>query len=291
MKSMTGFGKNEITIDGRRLRVEIKSVNQRFLDINIRLPRFLMFLEEEIRKYIKSRISRGRVDVFLNYYSEREDSKKVNVDLGLISAYYKAAQEIEKSLGIEGSVTVSELMRLPDAVTFEENDGDEEAFKQLVLKTLEGAVDELIAAREEEGEKLMKDIRMRLETILSYAQKVEAKEDVVVKEYRDKLKERLSVLLEGADVDEARLAQEVAIFADKCNITEEVVRIKSHVKHFEEAEKSDKPQGRNLDFIVQELNREFNTIGSKSSDAEITGIVIAGKGEIEKIREQIQNIE
>lgn len=291
MKSMTGFGKNEITIDGRRLRVEIKSVNQRFLDINIRLPRFLMFLEEEIRKYIKSRISRGRVDVFLNYYSEREDSKKVNVDLGLISAYYKAAQEIEKSLGIEGSVTISELMRLPDAVTFEENDGDEEAFKQLVLKTLEGAVDELIAAREEEGEKLMKDIRMRLETILSYAQKVEVKEDVVVKEYRDKLKERLAVLLEGADVDEARLAQEVAIFADKCNITEEIVRIKSHVKHFEEAEKSDKPQGRNLDFIVQELNREFNTIGSKSSDAEITGIVIAGKGEIEKIREQIQNIE
>ena len=126
---------------------------------------------------------------------------------------------------------------------------------------------------------------------MSYAEKIESKEDIVVNEYREKLKERRSVLLEGTDVDEARLAQEVALYADKCHITEEIVRIKSHVKQFREAEKSDKPQGRNLDFIVQELNREFNTIGSKSSDAEITGLVITGKGEIEKIREQIQNIE
>ena len=291
MKSMTGFGKSEITNDGRKIRLEIKSVNHRFLDINIRMPRFLLFLEEEIRKYLKTVLARGRVDVFVNYSSERADAKKVVVDMPMIHGYYEAAAEIEKSLGIQNSLNTSDLLRLPDAVSFEENDADEDALKDLLLSTVRVAAGELIAAREAEGAELLVDISQRLAQILLLADEIAKKEDIVLEEYRLKLKERITDMLDGTSMDETRLAQEVAIFADRCNITEEVVRVRSHVDQFTVAVSSGLPQGRNLDFIVQELNREFNTIGSKSSDAGITKMVINGKVEIEKIREQIQNLE
>lgn len=291
MKSMTGFGKSEIAKDGRKIRVEIKSVNHRFLDINIRMPRFLLFLEEEIRKYLKTVLSRGRVDIFVNYSSERADAKKVVVDMPMIHGYYHAASEIERSLGIQNNLNASDLLRLPDAVTFEENDADEEALKELLLSTVRAAAEELLAAREAEGAELLVDVNQRLAQILLLADEIAKKEDVVLDEYRLKLKERITDILDGASVDETRLAQEVAMFADRCNITEEVVRVRSHVEQFSAAVSSGLPQGRNLDFIVQELNREFNTIGSKSSDAWITKMVINGKVEIEKIREQIQNLE
>ena len=291
MKSMTGFGKSEITKDGRKIRVEIKSVNHRFLDINIRMPRFLLFLEDEIRKYLKSVLSRGRVDVFVNYSSERSDAKNVVVDMPMIHGYYEAAAEIEKTLGVQNNLNAAELLRLPDAVTFEENDTDVDALKELLLATVGAAAEELLAAREAEGAELLMDVNQRLAQILLLADEIAKKEDVVLEEYRTKLKDRIADLLDGAVVDETRIAQEVAIFADRCNITEEVVRVRSHVEQFSTAVSSGLPQGRNLDFIVQELNREFNTIGSKSSDAGITKMVIGGKVEIEKIREQIQNLE
>lgn len=291
MKSMTGFGKSEIAIDGRKLRVEIKTVNHRFLDISIREPRFMMFLEDEVRKYLKKHLSRGRVDVFIYYSSERIDAKKVIVDMPLVTAYLQAAREITEGTGIENDVTVSQLMRLPDAVTYEDENSDEQALKTLLYTNLDAALAELTASREKEGAQLKGDIIARLDTILAYAREIESKEDVVVTEYKAKLKERLQEILDGADVDEQRLAQEVAFYADRCNITEELVRIKSHVKQFKTAAEENTSQGRNMDFIVQELNREFNTIGSKTQDNEILKRVIAGKGEIEKIREQIQNIE
>ena len=291
MKSMTGFGKSEIAIDGRKLRVEIKTVNHRFLDISIREPRFMMFLEDEVRKYLKKHLSRGRVDVFIYYSSERIDAKKVIVDMPLVTAYLQAAREITEGTGIENDVTVSQLMRLPDAVTYEDENSDEQALKTLLYTNLDAALVELTASREKEGAQLKGDIIARLDTILAYAREIESKEDVVVTEYKAKLKERLQEILDGADVDEQRLAQEVAFYADRCNITEELVRIKSHVKQFKAAAEENTSQGRNMDFIVQELNREFNTIGSKTQDNEILKRVIAGKGEIEKIREQIQNIE
>jgi uncharacterized protein (TIGR00255 family) len=291
MKSMTGFGKSEITKDGRKIRVEIKSVNHRFLDINIRMPRFLLFLEDEIRKYLKTVLARGRVDVFVNYSSELSDAKKVVVDMPMIHGYYSAAAEIEKTLGVQNNLNAAELLKLPDAVTFEENDADVEIIKELLLSTVRAAAEELLAAREAEGAELLVDVNQRLKQILQLADDIAKKEEVVLEEYRVKLKERISDLLDGAQADENRLAQEVAIFADRCNITEEVVRIRSHVEQFSVAAGSGLPQGRNLDFIVQELNREFNTIGSKSSDAGITKMVINGKVEIEKIREQIQNLE
>ncbi len=291
MKSMTGFGKSEIAEDGRKIRVEVKSVNHRFLDINIRMPRFLLFLEDEIRKYLKTVLSRGRVDVFINYTSEREDAKKILVDMPIICGYFNAAQQIEKTLGIANTVQTADLLRLPDAVTFEENDADQEAIRALLLKTVEAAAKELIAAREAEGQELIADIEGRLGLILKSAGEIEGREDFVLADYRQKLTDRIAELLGNVPVDETRIAQEVALYADKCNITEEVVRIRSHVEQFMQAVATGLPQGRNLDFIVQELNREFNTIGSKSSDAAITKLVIAGKVEIEKIREQIQNLE
>jgi len=291
MKSMTGFGKSEITEDGRKVRVEIKSVNHRYLDINIRMPRFLLFLEEDVRKYLKNVLNRGRIDVFINYSSEREDAKSVTIDISVLHGYMSAAKRIETEMGVENDLRASDLMRLPDAVQFEENENDESALRQLLLKAVESASSELIAAREAEGAQLLSDVSARLSAILKFSEEIAGKEEDVLQEYRAKLKQRIESLLDSALLDETRLAQEVAIFADKCNVTEEVVRIKSHVEQFLSASASGLPQGRNLDFIVQELNREFNTIGSKSADAHITKLVIAGKVEIEKIREQIQNLE
>lgn len=291
MKSMTGFGKSEIAIDGRKLRVEIKTVNHRFLDISIREPRFLMFLEDDVRRHIKKHLSRGRVDVFIYYSSERTDAKTVIVDMPLIKAYLKAAEELGECAGIQNDLTVTSLMRLPDAVVYEDENADEDALRTLLYTNLDAALEELKKAREKEGEQLKNDIIQRLDTILSYVGQIEGKEDIVVQEYKAKLKERIEELLDGAEVDEQRLAQEVAFYADRCNITEEAVRLRSHVKQFKASTAENAPQGRNMDFIVQEMNREFNTIGSKTQDNEILKQVIAGKGEVEKIREQIQNIE
>ena len=291
MKSMTGFGKSEIALDGRKLRVEIKTVNHRFLDISIREPRFMVFLEDEVRKHIKKSINRGRVDIFIYYSSEREDAKNVIVDMPLINAYIEAAENISRQHGIVNDLGVTALMRLPDAVTYEDEHSDEDALRELLYTNLDAALEELKAAREKEGEQLKKDIMKRLDTILVYVNNIASKEDIVVYEYKMKLKERLQELLDGAEINEQRLAQEVTFYADRCNITEELVRIRSHVKQFKAAAEEDTPQGRNMDFIVQELNREFNTIGSKTQDGEILKQVIAGKGEVEKIREQIQNIE
>ncbi|MEG0356532.1 MAG: YicC/YloC family endoribonuclease [Christensenellaceae bacterium] len=288
---MTGFGKSEIAIDGRKVRVEIKSVNHRFLDISIRQPRFLMFLEDDVRKLLKMHLNRGRIDVFINYSSEREDAKKVLVDMPLVRAYVEAANQIVKQTEIKDDLAISHIMRLPDVVTYEEEDSDEEALKNLLTINLNAALAELMDARQREGNQLKNDIVKRLDLILESVQRIHEKEDTVVDEYKQRLNDRLKEILDGTEVDQQKLAQEVAFFADRCNITEEIVRIKSHVKHFKASMEENTPQGRNMDFIVQELNREFNTIGSKSQDMEIVEAVIAGKGEIEKIREQIQNIE
>ncbi len=291
MKSMTGFGKSEIAIDGRKLRIEIKTVNHRFLDISVRQPRFLMQMEEYIRKCVKERLARGRVELFINYASERDDSKKVVVDLPLITAYKDAARRIAEATGVEDDLTAARLMRLPDAVNYEEEEMTEEMLKELVDVNLTHALDELIAARTREGAELKKDIVYRLNLLIELAQSIKSREHTVVADYKKRLEDRMAELLDGAEVDAQRIAQEVAFYADRCNITEELVRIQSHVQHFLDSTTQDGAQGRNMDFIVQELNREFNTIGSKSQDQDITQAVIVAKGEIEKIREQIQNIE
>lgn len=288
---MTGFGKCEKSIDGRKIRIEIKTVNNRFLDINIRQPRFMICYEELIRTNIKKQLQRGRVDVFIYYSSDRSDSKSVSVDISLVEGYMKAAELIAEHIGIKNDLTVSQIMKLSDAVIIEENENDEEAVKQLLSETLEESLKELITARRIEGSQLKIDILKRLDLLIAITDEIKEFEEVVVEEYRTKLKDRLDAVLENNMIDEQRLAQEAAVYADRINITEELVRIGSHILRFKALANESGAQGRNMDFIVQELNREFNTIGSKSQNGIILENVLKAKGEIEKIREQIQNVE
>lgn len=290
MRSMTGFGRGEAIEGDVRITVEIKSVNHRFLDLNVRIPKTLMSLEEHLRNIIKESISRGRLEVFVSHYGSI-CQKTVLVDEKLAKAYIEAAGKLEKDLCVQNDFCVSQLMRIPDILTVESSDDDTETLKRILTKATKDAVGELAGAREREGMRLAKDMDKRFDLINSFAKIVHDKEGAVIVEYKEKLSSRIQELTEGLDLDEGRLATEIAYFADKQNVTEETVRVFSHVKSAKNCLNEAKPQGRQLDFLLQELNREFNTIGSKSSDLEIINAVLMAKGEIEKIREQVQNIE
>ncbi|MBR0026381.1 MAG: YicC family protein [Clostridia bacterium] len=289
--SMTGFGRAAVERDGREMTVELKSVNHRYLDLGIRLPRQLNFLEDVLRKAVSAEFARGHVDIFVNYRNTRKDARTVSIDSALLSAYLTAAREANQEAGLADDLTLSGVLRLPDVTTITEADEDREIVAELTREAVKAAAAELRAMREKEGENLAKDLTARADTVLSLAERIGERAPLVVDEYRTKLNARIEDLLSGVDVDRARLATEVALFADKANIDEELVRLHSHVKQFKNMMKSDEAVGRKLDFIVQEMNREFNTIGSKANDAEIASLVIEGKAEIEKIREQVQNIE
>ena len=227
---MTGFGRAEAEQSARKVTVEIKSVNHRFLDMNIRMPRTLMFLENEVRDIIKSQISRGRLEVFINYYSLSEDDKKVIPDISFVKAYMKALQEIKASVRLKDDIKLSHIVRLPEAVKVEEVQEDENAYRQLLTSAVSGAVKALADMREKEGAALKDDMLMRLQTLKDLTQKIEAKEPVVIGEYREKLKKRLSELLTDTELDENRFKAEVVYYADRQNITEEVVRLKTHIE-------------------------------------------------------------
>ena len=290
MNSMTGFGRGEAIEGDVRITVEIKSVNHRFLDLNVRIPKSLMFLEEHLRNIIKDSISRGRLEVFVSHYGSICE-KTVLVDEKLAKAYIEAAKKLEKDLAVQNDLCVSQLMRIPDIMTVGSSDDDTETLKRILSEATKKAVDKLTDAREREGKRLAQDMEKRFDMLNCFAKTVHDKEGSVIVEYRDKLSSRIQELTEGLEIDEGRLATELAYFADKQNVTEETVRVFSHVKSAKNCLKELKPQGRQLDFLLQELNREFNTIGSKSCDLEIINAVLAAKGEIEKIREQVQNIE
>jgi len=291
MQSMTGFGRADTEIDGRLISAEIKSVNHRYLDINIRMPRFLGFLEEDVRKAIRAQLNRGRVDVFINYQTSREDAKSVEINMPVIKSFLMAAEQIEESAGVKNNMTMSDVLSLPETVKVRDADEDEDALKTLLLKSIGDALEKIEDARAKEGASLKEDISMRLDLLKEFTNGIEQLSDTVVDEYKEKLKNRLKDLIEATDMDESRFNTEVAIFADKCNITEEIIRLKTHLNAFKKDLEKKGPCGRRFDFLVQEINREFNTIGSKSSDVTITSIVIEAKAELEKIREQIQNIE
>lgn len=289
MNSMTGFGRAVVCDNGRELSIEIKSVNHRFLDINIRIPRILMFLEDYLRNIIKSRLSRGRIDVFINFSTVSEDDKDIQIDIQLIKSYLTAFSDIHNQTGIDNDIAMSNILRIPDAIKIKENELNEEELKNLIKNAAGTALDNLIKMRSAEGAGLIKDILMRLSNISELAEKLEKFENTVTAELREKLNKRISELSE-LNIDETRIMQEIVFYADKQDITEEIVRIKTHVANFEKtAEKN--TSGKQLDFIVQELNREFNTIASKSANIEVTNLAIEGKSLVEKIREQVQNIE
>lgn len=291
MHSMTGYGRMSVERDGRQLTVELKSVNHRFLDLSFRMPRSFNFLEDSARKLIGEYLSRGHVDLFATYRNTREDSRRVEVDQALLDAYMTALDNIAETTGLEDDRTLSLATRLPDVLTVAEADEDQDALRDLMREALTGALEQMQAMREKEGEALKSDISSRIDTLEKMTGEIEARYPETVAEYQQKLKARVEELLGGAAMDEQRLMQEVAIMADRSAIAEETVRLHSHFAQVRGFMEASEPVGRKLDFIVQELNREVNTISSKSQDVPITRLVVEAKAEIEKIREQVQNVE
>ena len=290
MKSMTGYGRCHIEEDGREMTVEVKSVNHRFLDISYRLSRTLSFLDDAVRKGVGARLARGHVDVFVSYANHRQDAKEVRVDTALALAYKKAVGELSAALGRESDLPLSDYTRLPDVLTVQEKEEDQQTVRALFERALCGALDGLVTMREQEGERMRADILEKIGNIERIRDRVAERAPLVVAEYRDKLHQRIAALTEG-EIDEARLITEVAIFADRAAIDEELVRLLSHAAAIRAAAEMTESVGRKLDFLVQELNREVNTIGSKASDTMIAQAVVEAKGEIEKLREQVQNVE
>lgn len=290
-KSMTGYGRYEYQDKDMSMTVELKSVNHRYCDVYIRMPRQLSCFEDRIRSLITGSVSRGKVDVFVNWEAHGEGAKEVILNEDLARAYFDAMAKLAGNLGLRDEISVSTLARFPEIMRVENKEEDEESIWSVMQGVVRSAVEKLVSMRETEGEKLrnsLLDICMKIE---SYLTQLEERAPMVVVEYKEKLLSRLEQLLESKPVDEMRIAMEVAVFADKCCIDEELVRLKSHVGQFRHIIKMDGPIGKKLDFLIQEMNREVNTIGSKANDLEITKLVVELKSEIEKVREQVQNIE
>lgn len=291
IKSMTGFGKGENEAQGRKFTVEIKSVNHRYNDINIRLPRFMISLEDKIRKHLMQKISRGKTDVYINFetFSQQDISVKLNEQLA--AAVAKKLNYLQSTFGLKSDNTLDLVSRFPEVLTTENIEENEEIMYDILLPALDSALEQFTAMREREGAALKEDILKKCAVLKDLTKRIEEKAAVVPEEYKQKLKNRIDELLGDVPVDEQRISQEVLLFADRCCIDEEITRLYSHISQLEEILESNGPVGRKLDFLVQELNREANTSASKSGDLYITQAAIDLKSEIEKIREQIQNIE
>ena len=292
IRSMTSFGRSTSEEGKKRVfTVEMKSVNSRYLDVNIRMPKSIISLEEEIRKMISNSLNRGKVDVFINIKNYNEGAGVPKVDINLAQGYLQCLKEIEEKLNIKNDISVMQIARFPEVITMiEEEDKIDEIWEEL-KPLISSSLDMMINMREVEGEKLKEDILIKINQIEDLVSKVEEFADSIPKVFKQKLEERLKDLLGNVEVDENRIATEVCILADKATVDEEIIRLNSHINQVRETLKLNEPIGRKLDFIVQEMNRETNTIGSKSSDIKMTNIVIDIKNILEKIREQVQNIE
>lgn len=291
IKSMTGFGRCEISEAERKFTVELKGVNHRYLDVNIRMPKKLNFFEASIRNLLKKYAQRGKVDIFITYedFSENQVSLKYNETLA--EEYLKYFKQMEEKFSLENDIRVSTLSRYPEVLTMEEQMMDEEEIWNVLEKALEGAFSQFVSTRITEGEALKKDLLAKLDDMLVLVDKVEKRSPEIVVEYREKLEEKVKELLADTQIEESRIASEVVIFADKICTDEETVRLRSHIAHMKDTLESAEGIGRKLDFIAQEMNREANTILSKANDLEVSNYAIDLKTGIEKVREQIQNIE
>ncbi len=291
IRSMTGYGRAQQTVDGMDITFEIKSVNHRYFEYSSRLPRAYGFLDDKIKNHINRTVSRGKVDVYLYIETVDAPGSTVTINHTLANAYLEAYKELSETYGLRDDVSVSLLSRNPDVLTVHKSAEDEEAIWNAVKTVLDEAVAKFIAMREVEGARMREDLLSRRETILAAVAKVEERSPETVKEHMAKVEQRMRELLDNAAIDEQRLLTEAAIFADKIAVAEETVRLRSHMDQLEQLLSSDEAIGRKLDFLVQEINRETNTIGSKASDVSIARVVVDMKAEIEKIREQLQNIE
>ena len=291
IKSMTGYGRCEIQRDARKFTVELKSVNHRYLDVNIRMPKKLNFFETNIRNLLKQYANRGKVDIFITYENLSEGQGNVKYNAVLAREYLQYLRQMAEEFHLEDDVRVSVLSRYPEVFTMEEQCEDEEELWSGLQEALVGAFTQFVETRNAEGENLKEDMLTKLTEMEEYVASVEERSPQIVEEYRRKLEEKVKELLEDSQIEENRIAAEVILFADKICTDEEVVRLKSHISHMRETLNEEDGIGRKLDFIAQEMNREANTILSKANDLDVSNYAIGLKTEIEKVREQIQNIE
>ena len=291
IKSMTGYGRAVETVNGREFTVEIRSVNNRYLDCSVRLPRILSFGEDAVKQAVKASVSRGKVDVFITVRSEAGDEVQVSINKSVLEGYLTAMRQMVTEFGVADDISVSTVSRLPDVFVLEKPQVDEEQLLADLLGVVDKALESYDAMRCTEGQALDRDLRSRGETILALVAKVEAGNGQTVIDYRARLEAKLREVLENTAIDESRILTEAAIFADKVAVDEETVRLRSHLKQMNSMLSGGGAVGRKLDFLLQEMNREANTIGSKCTDVNLARIVVDIKAELEKIREQTQNIE
>ena len=291
MHSMTGYGKGVSKRDGKTITIEIKTVNHRFLDCNIKLPRNFLFVEDRVKKAVSSAISRGHVDLYLTYEQSSTDEGAYTVDLELANNYLTAVRQLENGTGLANDVTLSTLLRVGDIVTRQQSVEDEDLLAEMTLEAASEALVNLKVMREKEGQSQKADIASKLGTIEACLDRIKEFAPKVVEDYRVLLNARIAEVVEPSLVDKQRLATEVALYADHCAIDEEITRLSTHISNMRSLLEATEPVGRKMDFLVQEFNRETNTIGSKANDMRITKEVLAIKNEIEKMREQAANIE
>lgn len=291
IRSMTGYGKGSLDIEGREYQVEIKSVNHRYLDINIKIPKTLSSLEESVKKQISEKIKRGKIDVFITFENNSQEGRNIKINKELAKIYINQLKELAQEEKISRNIEVIDIAKFPDILTIKIDEEDEK-IKNEIIQTTREATDKIIEMKNIEGQKISQDLLVRIEKIESKIEEISKKSTGLIEEYVVKLEKRIKEILKTEEVDKTRLAQEVVIYADKCSIEEEITRLKSHIYQFKSLiADSNETIGKKLDFIIQEMNRETNTIGSKANNLEITNGVIDIKTELEDIREQIQNIE
>lgn len=291
IQSMTGFGRGEASDDKYKIEIEMKSVNHRYLDISIRLPRKLNFYETAVRNMARQFASRGKIDIFVTFSDLSGKGSNIIYNKEAAAAYLAGIRQLSKDLRIEDRTVACQVARFPDVFTTEETDLDEETVSQLIAKAMKQAGEQFVHSRETEGSRLQEDLLAKLDTIQSLVDVIDERSPLILKEYREKIQTRVAELLGDTRIDEGVLATELVVFADKICVDEEMVRLRTHIVHMQETLKEEGTIGRKLDFILQEMNREANTILSKSNDVLVSETGIELKTEIEKIREQIQNIE
>lgn len=291
IKSMTGYGRAVAAYEDQQITVELRSVNNRFLDCSVKLPRLYTFAEDAVKQLVKRHVSRGKVDVFVTVAMTGCDEVSIGLNRSVLEGYLKVMRQIASEYDVRDDISVNALSRLPDVFTVEKAELDETLLKQRLLDAVEQALTQFDEMRSREGQALALDLRAKAAAIGSMVEQVEKRSPQTVTEYREKLLARMQEVLSSATIDENRILTEAAIFADKVAVDEETVRLRSHLEQLDAMLQAEEPIGRKLDFLMQELNRETNTIGSKCSDLELSRVVVNMKAELEKIREQIQNIE
>ncbi|MBR6985304.1 MAG: YicC family protein [Ruminococcus sp.] len=291
LKSMTGYGRSQMLLNGREILVEIRSVNHRYFEYSSRIPRAYNYIDEKLKALLKKGISRGKVEVAVTINNIEGKDSVIAINKGAAEGYVTALRSIADELSLEDDLSLSKLIKLPDIFNIQKAPDDEEQIWNDVSLTAQEALERFVSMRSIEGEKLRADIVGKADGIIGMVAKVEELSPKTVENYRAKLTQKLNEILESKDIDQQRIVTEAAVFAEKIAVDEETVRLRSHIAQLKDMADSDEPVGRKLDFIVQEMNREVNTIGSKAQDLDITKIVVDMKAEIEKIREQIQNIE